>query len=327
MSEEMYSTNTLYNQRVFVVHKKKNKLMKFGRLRSVVFHPHKAMAIGVIVKRPDIALMIKRKDKFVALDRLIPVENGFQVVDIPDSYDAEACKRLGVDFDQCILWDYMPIRTEDGTELGTINSVTFDAKTGEVDHVDLSGGINRKVLGSANLSVSAIKGFSDGAIIARAGTERPETHGGVADKAGEAWATAKYKSAKGAERVSDKAGDLADKAGEAGEHGAYKLGGALVDLKDKAVEGYHKITDDEPADTTAVTVQATVEDVKPAAQASKTQAGQSGQHTQTRAKTVPAEPQEKDAEDVGRAIGRQLGKASGMFKGFKEEFDKASHGK
>ena len=65
-----------------------------------------------MIKRPDALLMVKRKERFAAIDRIESVEGGVCVVDAADSWDAEACKRLGVDYDSCVIWEYMPVRTE-----------------------------------------------------------------------------------------------------------------------------------------------------------------------------------------------------------------------
>ena len=46
------------------------KVPKVGRVHAVVFSPDGRRAVGVQVKQPDIAAMIKRPDVFVALDAL-----------------------------------------------------------------------------------------------------------------------------------------------------------------------------------------------------------------------------------------------------------------
>ena len=279
----MFSSSKLYNKRVYVVNKKGVR-KSYGKIRSVVFHPSKAKAVGVIVKRPDIALMVKRKDSFVALDRMEIRGDGPLIIDQPDTWDKAACMRLGVEFDKCILWDYMPVKTTSGRELGQISSVFFDEGTLEVDHIDISSGsANRKILGAANIGRDRILGYRDGAIIVDDSVGTVKEEGGAAAAAGEAWATAKHKTGQVAASAGKKAGEAVDK-------GAYGLGKAIGSLKNAAGE---------------------------AVDAAKAEAGEVSRKQ--------ANTQRTGGRAAG-AVGKQLGRASHMFKDFKEEYDRASRG-
>ena len=66
----MLSTNQLMNKKVIAPQGRKEKEKRIGKVRRFVFHPREKRCIGFIVKRPDAALMFRRKDLFVAIDRI-----------------------------------------------------------------------------------------------------------------------------------------------------------------------------------------------------------------------------------------------------------------
>ncbi len=275
----MFSTKDASKQRIFI-RAKQDRIKKYGSIRRVIFHPSKAQVVGIVVKRPDLLLMVKRKERFVAFDRLEEVERGYCVCDKPDSWDAAACKRLNIDFDKCIIWDYMPVRSASGQELGTISNVVVNEETLEVDHVDISSGsINRALLGSSDIPAKYIRGYEQGAIIVDDEVTNVQESGGAAAKAGEAWAKTKHE----ASQVSKQVGE---KAGTAINTGAYKTGEAIGTIRDKA----NKAVDEH--------------------EAKKQEAESRGEYT--------------GVDKAANAFGKQLGRASHMFKDFKDEFDKAS---
>lgn len=271
----MFFTKDASKQRIFI-REKEDRIKKYGSIRRVIFHPSKPLVVGVIVDRPDLLLMVKRKERFVAFDRLEEVERGYCVVDKQDSWDAAACKRLGVQFDECIIWDYMPVRTESGTELGQISNIAIDEKTLEIDHIDISSGsVNRALLGSSDIPAEHIIGYREGAIVVSDEVTSIEESGGAAAKAGVAWAKTKHE-----------AGQVAQKAGDAINDGAYKAGEAIGSVRDKASKAVEEH------------------------EAKKQEALDRGEYT--------------GVDKAANVFGKQLGRASHMFKDFKEEFDKAS---
>ena len=134
-----------------------------GKVRHLVFHPKERRVIGFIVKRPDLALMFHRKDLFVALDSYEIVDGRVCVSAESGATDKAACKRLGVDWDSCVLWSGMSIVTESGTTVGTIGTVTFDGLTGRVESVVADRGATSKaLLGTVEIPVVQIRGFRFG---------------------------------------------------------------------------------------------------------------------------------------------------------------------
>lgn len=228
----MLQTKNAHKCKVFVKNKK-GRVKKFGKVRNVVFYPDKPRAVGVIVKRPDLLWMIKRKDRFAAIDKVSLLEDGNIIVDLMDSdaWDNRACKRLGVDFDECIIWDNMAVRNMQGQELGLISNIEIDDDC-KIACVDISsGGAERALLGAANIDASKLKGYDANAqaIIADIQPEEVEVSGGVAGKAGEAWA-------KGTHRVSESQADISDKAAKNIEDTAVAAGEAIGSIRDKVKE-------------------------------------------------------------------------------------------
>ncbi len=222
----MFTTLNAHKQRVFVARRKDGAPRFFGKVRRVVFHPSKPVAVGVIVKRPDVLWMFKRKDRFAALDRLVACEGGFLVEnDCADTWDAAACKRLGVDFDECLLWDYMDCVNEEGEKLGAITAVAFSEDDFQIDHIDISSGrAERALTGARNIAAAHIKGYRDGAIVVDVAADEVVAQGGLAGKAGETWATAKHKTGEARRKTDEKATKFADEAGDKAEAAGEKLG-------------------------------------------------------------------------------------------------------
>lgn len=65
----MPSTDEAHRLHVYV-RNSKGDLKRFGRVRATVFHPSEPRAIGLVIKRPDALLMVKRKERFAAIDRI-----------------------------------------------------------------------------------------------------------------------------------------------------------------------------------------------------------------------------------------------------------------
>lgn len=277
----MISTDKAHRLHVYV-RSSKGKLKKLGRVHATIFHPTELRAIGYAIKRPDALLMVKRSDQFIALDRVEYADQGILADDAPDSWGEKACKRLGVDYDRCVIWENMPVHTESGHDLGTVNDVFFDESTGFVDHIDISASAADKlILGSSDIPQDRILGYRDGAIVVHDTSEGIDEAGGVAAQAGAAWAKTKHAASTEVKKASKKAGDAIN-------DGAYKAGELVGSVREK-------------------TKQAAEERAQ-----KKRDAEERGEYT--------------GVDKAANLFGQQLGKASGMFKSFKDEFDKASKG-
>ncbi|NTU89443.1 MAG: hypothetical protein HGA54_05995 [Actinobacteria bacterium] len=284
----MQTTKHMRGTRVLGGKKGKRKI---GKVSVTVFHPEEPRVVGYIVKRPDILWMIKRSDKFIAFDACEMVDGRIVAKLGNDSWDEAATKRLGIDYDKCILWENMPIKTEDGFELGHVGVVAFNDYTGKVTSISSSdGAAARAILGAYEIPVEMISGYNKGYLVVSTQARDVEASGGVAAKAGRTTA----KATKSLTVASVKAGNAINES-------AYALGGLIG----KAKSSIESITEDvEPED------------------AAQPALGESGA---SEAETKVAEDVKSSKTDVAaRAVGEHLGKTKGMFSSFKEEYKKGA---
>ena len=213
----MYKVSELAGLRVLLPKKPKvakdgtvtERLQRLGKVHNAVFAPNGLRVTGVMVKRPDVVGMIKREDAFVALDSL-KLEDGCLVVTRPDDGMGEpARRRLGLNWDACIIWTGMDAVTTSGTKLGYCSDAAFDGKTGAVTSFTLTGGATAAaLLGTVEMPASYLKAYRDGAMIVDDAAASLELSGGVAAKAGEVTAKASVKVKQGA-KVLDEKGSVA----------------------------------------------------------------------------------------------------------------------
>ncbi|MDO4182068.1 MAG: PRC-barrel domain protein [Coriobacteriia bacterium] len=241
------TTKDLYGQRVYKQGKK--GLQKVGKVHNFVFHPTERRLVGVLVKRPDAALMFHRKDLFVRLGALHMEEGQLVIADVQAATDAAACKHLQVDFDQCVLWWNMPLCTQDGTCVGHTGLITVDGETGQVLSVTADAGATANtLLGTREIPADMIRGFKrglgqeaartseelradeemfTGAILVDDAVKTVASTGGVAEKAGRATAKATHKVRVVKAQAQPKVDELKQQAGEATEKGLFAAGKQL----------------------------------------------------------------------------------------------------
>lgn len=199
------------------------RLAKFGKVRQAVFSPDGCRLVGFLVKRPDVAGMIKRHDAFVAFDVLGRDGKRLVIMREEAAMDDAALKRLNVSWDDCIIWGGMDAQTKGGKKLGYVDGAAFDAKTGAVESFSITdSGMANAIIGSIEVPSSMLKGYSNGKMIVANKAAKLPPSGGLAGKAGEATARAQQ----GAEKATDMAADALDK-------GSKSLGRTLGKAKRK----------------------------------------------------------------------------------------------
>ena len=107
----MLKVSELVGRRVLLAKKPKTakdgtvteRFQKLGKVHNAVFSPGGKLVIGLMVKRPDVAGVVKRDDAFVALDSFALDGANVMVTRPEDGMDAAAVRRLGVDWDSCII--------------------------------------------------------------------------------------------------------------------------------------------------------------------------------------------------------------------------------
>ncbi len=249
------STSELIGVRVFGG---KNGTKRVGKVRSCVFHPKEARCVGFIVKRPDFLLMFRRKDVFVSIRGYDIVDGRIVIRDESSAVNRGACKDLGIDYNECVLWVGLPVLTKSGENLGLVGSVVFNPQTGKVSYLETSNGMtSNALLGKRKIPAEYIKGFRRGvgtelsirgengeenelgAILVADEAADLDAEGGFAEKAGRATAVVSKKAKdavqnvkeKAAEKVKPHTDELADAAGRAINKGAYLTGRQLAKTK------------------------------------------------------------------------------------------------
>lgn len=220
------------------------KLRKLGRVRFGVFDPAGTRLVGLVVRRPDVVGMVRRDDTFVAWDRVRIDDDGtLLLLDPTGARDDEACTRLGLDWDACIIWMGMDAHTREGRHLGHVSDAEFDAATGRVDSFCASNGqVADAIVGSFRIPVHMVVGYSNGAMVVDQGDEFLDVDGGLAATAGAAAASAGAAVSSAVEKGSHalghaigkaKAQAAQAKAEAAAEEEAAKAKQAVVEASDK----------------------------------------------------------------------------------------------
>ncbi len=312
------------------------KPKRLGRVHNLVFSPNGRRVVGILVRRPDVAGMVKRDDLFVAWDRLAAYEGGGLIVaaEAGDAYDEKAIERLGLPWDRCIIWESMDVATAGGKVLGRVTDITFDGATGDVDTIFATDGqVAASLVGSVPIPPELLRGVRSQTMIVADEAEELELTGGMAAKAGEGFARAREKGAEVVSQAGTAAGKLLDK-------GSFALGRAIGQAKNAIADAMEPEPAESPAPAPArdVLVEAPAAppkvegsageppifsvDAEAAKAAHEKPAAKPTATAQAQSAAKPEEPSAVDA--AAQALGRQLGKTKTMFSEFLKEFNEAS---
>jgi sporulation protein YlmC with PRC-barrel domain len=159
---------------------------RVGKVGDVLFAPGTRSVIGLVVQRPRLLYLVDRKDRFVALDRVEFAEDRRVVVrDSNGAWDASAARRLGVSWDETVIWVGMPVLSESGVKLGLVRDGLFDADSGAISAMGLTGGLTADAaIGVIDLPGTLVRGFDGEAVRVSDEALAYETSGGAAAAAG-----------------------------------------------------------------------------------------------------------------------------------------------
>jgi uncharacterized protein YrrD len=223
---------------------------KVGKVIDVVFDPKTNSAIGYLVGIPDFAFLFRRKDRILAFDRATVCSDHINV-DGKKAWDKAAAKRLGVSWDEAVIWRGMPVKTPNGKALGYVRDAVIDEDDGHLNGLGLTSGIAADVaIGTTDMPARLVKGWNGSAIIVEEEAKQIESGGGAAAVAGRATAVAQDRAAKAAVAAA-KAGKTAAAYTKsavrvaAKSETAKKFGGFLKSMRDQIAEGYGVPDDDE----------------------------------------------------------------------------------
>ncbi len=237
---------TVYGEK----HKKSGVRKRVGRLIDVLFHPSEPRVVGFTVEQPDFLLMVRRSDRFVALDRT-EILNDRVVVDGSDAWGRSAAKRLDVFWERTVVWLGMPVRTESGTAVGQVRDATFDENGGQLATLELTEGITADTaLGTREIPADMVHGFEGDAVVVSDDVLAVATDGGAAAAAGKGAAQVKV----GAEQAAVAAGKAAAVAAAYGKTAVKaaaknpttkKAYGFLKSMTDKVIDAARLPDDDD----------------------------------------------------------------------------------
>lgn len=237
----MLTLRGLTGSHVFGAPRRSGIRPRIGRVVHVLFHPTEPRVVGMLVERPDIAMVIRRRDRILALDRAA-FDGGAVNVNGSSAWDSAAGSRLGIDWDRSVIWSGMPVRTESGRMLGSVRDAVFDPATGELNALGLSGGVTADVaVGVRDLPARLVMGFDGEAVVVADEAAQAKVDGGASAVAGRKAAVAKAEATKAVEAAAKTAakaavyGKAAAKAASQSKTGKKALGW-LKSMKDEVVD-------------------------------------------------------------------------------------------
>jgi uncharacterized protein YrrD len=194
----------------------RNGTRRIGKVLRAVFRPDASALAGYIIARPDLLFMFKRRDRFLAWDAFRVLDGRVVATIDRDSWDEPACRRLGIDWDECLILEGMQLVTSDGEKVGTIDGIEYDERTGKTIAFEVTdGAAARALIGVSKIPRELIIGYRDGRMVARRAASEVKTEGGLAAKAGEQTAIATQAIKEKTELVRKTASDVSKKAGKA----------------------------------------------------------------------------------------------------------------
>ena len=343
MASTLITANELVGARVVGG---KDGSKRIGKVRRIVFHPKERRVVGFIVKRPDLLWMFHRSDLFVSIDGYDFVDGRVVVRDDANATGKAACKALGVNYDECVLWVGLPVMTEDGSAFGVVGNVTFNRLTGAVDSFETDGGATANaLLGTRTVPANMIRGFQRGmgtalsltgqegaqdeaeveygAILVSDQVKATVTEGGVAEKAGQATAVVMDKVQTTVDKARPVMSEAAKKTGEAVNKGAYATGRQIA--RSKTMFSDFK----EEYDKARGPKQQPKKQISDSSTASSARSSDSAPRSTDAASSPTAKPaQQRPASGTAKktVVKKLAPKKKNMFAAFKDEYDKARHG-
>ena len=227
----------------------KERTSKLGRVHMAVFSPDSTRVVGLMVRRPDVVGVVKVDDAFLALDSFELGERCLVVTRPKDGLDDAARRRLGLDWDSCVMWLGMDARTREGEELGYVTDAEYDPATGAVErYLVTTGSVSKALVGTVDVTPDMVLGYSRGCMVVDSKGRSLEPEGGFAAAAGEGYARAKVEAKAAGQKAGAVASEAGQKAGaaasEAVDKGSYAFGRWLGKTK-RALDEYMADDEDE----------------------------------------------------------------------------------
>ncbi len=217
---------------------------KIGKIQRAIFNPDNLSLVGYLVKRPDLLFMVKRDDAFLAYDSFKVVDGRIIGTIDRDSWDQPACNRLGLDWDSCLILEGMPIKTSEGDDIGHVEAVTYDERTGASESLEVTDGMTAKaLLGVSTIPIEYVIGYRDGFLMVQPKAMKMSPEGGLAAKAGEGVALATKSVSDMGAKAADAVGNVVEKASKAAGNRVGQLSRSTGEAAGKAGQAAGKAVD------------------------------------------------------------------------------------
>ncbi len=172
---------------------------RIGRVIDALFDHERPIVVGYLMERPRFLWLFDRADRHLAADRATLGRSGIDVTDANGAWDKGAASRLGIDWDETVIWSNMPARTASGAQLGVVRDARFDPATGALEVLVIGGGATADLaVGVREVASELVAGYRDGAIVVDDSVAATGTTGGAAAVAGRSAAVAKVQVEKAA---------------------------------------------------------------------------------------------------------------------------------
>lgn len=175
----------------------------FGQVTNVLFHPREPRVVGLELQPPALGMVVTRPPRYVRLADVRITSDHVEMRVSASSVKASAGE--GFTWDDTVIWFGMPVRTRSGKDGGLIGDVSFDAETGAVRSVTLTGGLTADAaIGVRKVAGDAVVGFDgDNAVLIEDVLRESQFTGGAAKKAGETAAIVKVKAGQLGKQAAD----------------------------------------------------------------------------------------------------------------------------
>lgn len=169
-----------------------------GWVQHVLFHPSEKRVIGIEMRPKPLGYMIERAPRYYAWDALELGDETVTIATEKASSGAAAAKRLGIDWEQTVIWAFQDVKTKKGREMGQVANVVFSAD-GAIRSIKVSGGMTANVaVGIHTVPAEEILGFDGDVVRVTDAANEAATSGGVAAQAGKGAAIASHHAKKAA---------------------------------------------------------------------------------------------------------------------------------
>lgn len=207
-----------------------------GRVNHVLFHPEQPRVIGIELQPPAIGMVVERKPRYLALDAVEWNEAGLSLKTPKMESNASSAKRLGIEWENSVVWRFMGVVTESGEVLGLARDLRFDSADGCLTKLKLTRGVTADVgVGAATLDGSLVLGFDGEDVRVSDDASQVDAGGGVARQAGRGAAIAKIAAEETIKQAAGGAANIAKAVKKADVTGRATRG--WKSLKDSFLEG------------------------------------------------------------------------------------------